>query len=183
MQVLNTLNNLAFFTSDDWVRDFTHMLKYWWQQWQVIHQIPCSDSTEHFTVYDYSLCKHTLCISIILVLLLMTTLWTLVLPVRSLPHVLEEQWIYCVKSWTSYVQSDLTIHIESLKLYQKLLVIWLIENGMKNLLIQHTMSVSAVLQPGEYQCILFELNEWIRPDHWQMGNYLNKSIYIHCINK
>ena len=183
MWILNTLNNSAFFTSDDWVKDFTHTLKHWWQQWQVIHQMLCSDSTEHLTAYDCFPYEHILCISIILILPLMATLQTLVLPARSPPHALKKQWIYCVKSWTSYVQPDLTIHIESLESYQKLLMTQLIKNDMKNLLIQHTMSVPVVLWPGEYQHILFELNEWIRPDHWWMKNYLNKLICIHYINK
>ena len=181
--ILNTLNNLASFTPDDWVRDFTHTLEHWQQQWQVIYQMPYSDSTEYFTAHDCSPCGHILCISIILVSSLIIILQTLVLPAESPSHTLEEQWTYCVKSWISYVWPDLTIHIESLKSYQKLLMIWLIENGMKNLLIWHTMSILMVLWSGEYQCVLFELNEWIRPDHWWMGNYLDKSICIHCINK
>ena len=145
MQILNTLNNSAFFTPNNWVRDFTHMLKHWQQQWQIIYQMPCSDSTEYFIVCDYFLYRHILCISIISVLLLMIILQTLILPAGFPFHVLKKQWTYCVKSWISYVQSDLIIYIKSLKLYQKLLMTWLIKNGIKNLLIWHIMSVLMIL--------------------------------------
>ena len=145
--------------------------------------MPCFDSTEHSTACYCFSCEHILCISIISVLLLIIILWILILPAGFPSHILEEQWIYCVNFWTSYIWSDLTIHVESLQSYQKLLVTWLKKNGMKNLLIQHTMSVLMILWPEEYWCVLFEINKWIRPDHWWTGNYLNKLIYVQCINK
>lgn len=103
VQVFNTLNNLASSAPDDQMRDFIHTLEHWQQQWQVIHQIPCPDSTGHPTACYCCPHGHSLCISIIPVSPLMATLWTLVPPARSPPHALKEQWNYCVKSWTSYV--------------------------------------------------------------------------------
>ena len=89
--ILNTLNNPASSTPDDQVRDFTHMLKHWQQQWQIIHQMFYSDSTEHLTVCNHFFHEYTLCISIILISLLIVTFWTLILPAGFPSHVLKEQ--------------------------------------------------------------------------------------------